>query len=100
MGDISEYYFEQEIEDMAKRDAEVQGYSVDKIDEYATVVFRCLMYHDCHRPEAIQKLFPNASQDYKREWLKRDTLFKFFAHLDDGNRARFVRLAMEYYGEE
>jgi hypothetical protein len=67
------------------------------LDEYATVLQCCLMYHDCHRPEAIKALFPDASSEYKREWLERDTLFKFFAHLDDAHRLRFIKLALAKY---
>ena len=53
---------------LAKRNT----YTVDQIDEYVDVIHKVIMYHDCHRVEAVDEMFPASTQNYKDEWIRLD----------------------------
>ncbi len=62
----------------------------------AQTVTDVLLYLDNHRFEAVEALFPSATDGYKREWLEREPV-RFWSNLDLSNRNQVVKLAEKYY---
>ena len=48
------------------------------------------------KEEAVEFLFPDADDRYKKEWMGRDT-FLFWARLDENNRRRLIRMSISVY---
>lgn len=60
------------------------------------LVDEVISFMENHRQQAVERLFPDATEEYKTEWLERPTV-RFWQHLDDTNRLRVVNFAREHY---
>lgn len=65
----------------------------------AGTIDRVLWYIDNYREELLSQIFPNAVREYKEERYKL-TQFQFWFSLDDGNKAKTIEFAKEFYSEE
>jgi len=65
---------------------------VDKVD-------KVISFLENNKRQAVNRLFPGDGRDgYREEWMGRSTV-KFWQHLDTGNRAELVEMAIEHYAE-
>ncbi len=68
-----------------------------KTNAYSKVTDAVISFLENNKQQAVNRLFPGENRDgYHQEWLKRDTV-KFWQHLDSGNRAELIEMAVEHY---